>query len=355
VDPTLAVIPLRKSRYRRVLAGVGGMLLIPVAFLWALIVIYAGDGSASVFAVVLLSVPWLAGTLWGIGLLIKALSRSELRVESDRLVLVDRLNAAGPIEVARDDIESIALDDGSGATAANRLRFPIERPGRLAEFLWQRRKPSVFRRVGDAGPAPNMALLLKRPLSFQGGRRVLWSYTADSPPVKRGEPVTGLLVAAGDLEAARLALPGWPITETGAGVVDRPLGVRELGPAPFGARPLQYARWKRALGVLAMICVGVVIGFGRAGKFEHAAFTLAATLPVLVPAYLIASRGRRAHAEASRRAAAELRSLAPDMTALQRANALAEFKRDYGEADPEHRRLKRLLNELDCRDQRTAA
>jgi hypothetical protein len=104
-----------------------------------------------------------------------------------------------------------------------------------------------------------------------------------------------------------------------------------------------------------MVCVGVVIGFGRAGRFDLAAFALTATLPVLVPAYVIASRGRRAHAKASRHAAAELRALASEMTALQRASALAEFKRDYGEADPEYRRLKRLLDELDCRDQRTAA
>jgi hypothetical protein len=129
----------------------------------------------------------LPGLWWGVNIIRRGLLRNRLRVATDTLTIDVGQALRRPLRIDRADIAAILVDDAAVANGDERLRFSVG-----DAYLYSSVAGSALPMLGGEGTLPNVALVFKRPLSFDEPRRF--------PPANGRAPLEPL--------RSRLAVPG---------------------------------------------------------------------------------------------------------------------------------------------------
>jgi hypothetical protein len=195
----------RLTRWLMALSVVAGWLALFVADAIFSLMLFSGPHPEILLwtSPMLLAVPWI----------LSGLGQGRLLVRPDALEVRYSRLLKRPLVIPRALVARVLLDDGS---ATGRARFATGDPA--APLLWTDPVPLRQRDdlplIGDA-ELPNLAVVLHEPLplaAFRGPPTAITA-TGEMPPPRPGREARGLVFAVEDLEAARLALAGWPVEQ----------------------------------------------------------------------------------------------------------------------------------------------
>ena len=185
---------LRRGRSQRIGASVAGLALVVAMCGWIAFCLFnpsqPGQSSGTEARSFRGRHHRLTRAVVGVNIIRRGWLRNRLGVATDTLTIDVGQTLRRPLKLDRADIAAILVDDAAVANGDERLRFSVG-----DAYLYSSVAGSALAMLGGEGTVPNVALVFKRPLSFDEPRRLPPANgRAPLEPLRRSLAVPGILL-----------------------------------------------------------------------------------------------------------------------------------------------------------------